>query len=303
MSQSPTAPYQRLLAAAAQARVPNDVRAALTKAPPDPSPGQLWRVRWERTVELVAVLAVDGTQVDAVPVSLETRFQDESTLLLPAEASALEQPMAVWLGLRTTLPWWVLDRLIARLPDLPALGTISWPERGRWGAPLPSAAAPGAEFRSILADTLHSLATARWAPDGAGTLASLFSQRKITPQFLADHLGAAPQRALALWRGQAPVTDEDAHRLAGPLGLPPDVIVAANPKLPLSLIHELSRPLRRWQIHKLALQEHSSEEPVRRSAAFATFALAARQDGGGQADWPARVDRYFQARLAEDKSR
>lgn len=303
MSQTPTTPYQRLQAAAAQARVPDAVRAALAAAPSDPRRGQLWRVMWERTVELVVILAVNDTQLDAAPVSLETHFGDESTLLLPAKASALEQPLAVWLGLRTTLPWWVLDRPLARLPDLPSPGAPGRSEGARWGAPLPSPAVPAAEFRSAMIDTFRGLAATRWAPQGAGTLAQLFANRKVTPKQLAERLDTAPQRALAIWRGQAAVTEEEASRLAGFLGSPPGDILAANPSLPALLVHELSRPLRRWQIRELALQERSDEERVRRSAAYDNFALAARQDGGGQPDWPARVDRYFQARLGEDKAR
>lgn len=292
--------YERLVAAAAGLKVPDAVREVATAPPRDPEPGQIWRAVWERTIQLVVITAVDDDTVHAIPVSLE-RYADTDTLLLPAGASTLEQPLALWWGLRLPLPWYVLDRQVSQLTvPLPASTGPALPHEvppgATWGSTAPRPAAAAAEYRGVLADSLAELSGAHWAPQGSGTLPELLQRRGITIKQLASHLHLQPPQALAVWRGQSPLTPEQAETLAAALGLGADEVLAANPALPALVIHELSRPSRRPQVRALATRTATSELDARRRAAFGIYALAARQEGS-TADWGARADRYFELHL------
>ncbi|WP_308368487.1 hypothetical protein [Streptomyces sp. ISL-36] len=249
----------------------------------------------------MAVTAVDATTVFALPVSLETRFHDSQTLLLPASASTLNQPLALWCGLASRLPWCVLDRQVSQLSvPLDAEGSPTpTATEYRYGSPIPSAAAQASEFRAVLADTMDVLTLAHWAPQGSGDLAVLLKQRGLGPAGLIQHLGIEPPRALALLRARTPLTPREASLLAPVLGLPLDDVLAANPPLPDDLVHELSRPARRGQIRRLAQLTNTTEDDARQQALFATLALAARQERPAEADWPARVDRFFDVHLSQ----
>ncbi|MBT2441052.1 hypothetical protein J7E93_13225 [Streptomyces sp. ISL-36] len=301
MSQPSSSAYERLRAATARLAVPEVVRATTAAPPGDPCPGQIWRAVWDDVVEIVAVTAVDATTVFALPVSLETRFHDSQTLLLPASASTLNQPLALWCGLASRLPWCVLDRQVSQLSvPLDAEGSPTpTATEYRYGSPIPSAAAQASEFRAVLADTMDVLTLAHWAPQGSGDLAVLLKQRGLGPAGLIQHLGIEPPRALALLRARTPLTPREASLLAPVLGLPLDDVLAANPPLPDDLVHELSRPARRGQIRRLAQLTNTTEDDARQQALFATLALAARQERPAEADWPARVDRFFDVHLSQ----
>lgn len=302
MSQAPRSAYERLRAAAAQVSVPEAVRAAAAAAPDDPRPGQIWRAVWDDTVEIVAVTAVDNTTVHALPVSLETRFHDADTVLLPAEASTLEQPLALWRGLANKLSWCVLDRQVSQLliplhtDGIPASSVTEY----RYGSPISSPATRAAGFRAALTDTMDLLSAAGWAPPGNGDLAAMLKKQGLRPAELIKQLGVQPPRALALLRGQTSLTHDEADLLAPILGATADQVLAANPPPPERLVHELSRPARRDQIRRLARHVGTTEHDARQQALFATLALAARQERPAEVDWPARVDRFFDIRLAEE---
>lgn len=301
MSQPSSSAYERLRAATAQLAVPEKVRATAAAAPGDPCPGQIWRAVWDDVVEIVAVTAVDGTAVRALPVSLETRFHDSQTLLLPAAASTLDQPLALWCGLASRLPWCVLDRQVSQLSvPLDAKGSPApTATEYRYGSPIPSSGAQASEFRAVLADTMDLLTSVQWAPQGSGDLAVVLKQRGLGPADLIQHLAIEPSRALAVLRALTPLTPHEADLLAPVLGLPVGDVLAANPPLPDRLVHELSRPARRVQIRRLARLTGTAEDDARQQALFATLALAARQERPAEADWPARVDRFFDVHLGQ----
>ncbi|MEV7481993.1 hypothetical protein [Streptomyces halstedii] len=292
--------YERLMAAAAGLKVPHAVRKVATAPPQDPEPSQIWRAVWEDTVQLQVITAVKDGTVQAVPVSFE-RYADTDTLLLPAGASTLEQPLALWWGLQLPLPWYVLDRQISQLTaPLPASTGPTRPREvppgATWGSTAPHPTAAAAEYRGVLADGLAELSGAQWVPQGSGALPELLQRRGITIKQLASQLDLQPPHALAVWRGQAPLAPEQAENLAAALGLAADEVLAANPVLPAPVIHELGRPSRRPQVRALATRTATSEPAARRRAAFGIYALAARQEGT-TTDWSARADRYFELHL------
>lgn len=303
MNAAQSSAYERLLAAAAGLKVPDAVREVATAPPRDPEPGQIWRAVWEHTIQLLVITTVDDDTVHAIPVSFE-RYADAHTLLLPAEASTLEQPLALWYGLKQPLPWCVLDRQVSQLtmplpaslhPDLPHTAPLG----ARWGSSAPSPAAADAEYRGALADTLARLSAARWVPEGSGALRELLQQRGVTAQQLGSQLQLPPAQALPVWRGQYPLTADQADKLAVLLGLRADEVLAANPALPPALVHELNRPLRRKQVRTLAARHLESEHQARLRAAYGIFTLAARPDSRTNTDWTARTDRYFELRLGQ----
>ncbi|MGW6261532.1 helix-turn-helix domain-containing protein [Streptomyces sp. NPDC055085] len=299
MNPAKSSAYARLVAAAAGLKVPDAVREVANASPQDPEPTQIWRAVWEETTQLLLITTVSDDLVQAVPISLE-RYADTDTLRLPASASTLELPLALWWGLQLHLPWHVLDRQVSQLTvPLPASNGLSGPQQvptdAVWGSAVPPHGA-AAEYRGVLADSFARLSRAQWAPHGAGDLPDLLQQRGITIKQLASHLNLQPPQALALRRGQAPLTFEQAGELAPVLGLSVEQILAANPTPPRDVIHELSRPSRRPQLRAFAARTNTSESDARRQAAFGIYALAARQEGS-TTDWGARADRYFELHL------
>lgn len=272
--------YQRLVAAAAGLKVPDTVREVATAPLRDPEPGQIWRAVWEQTIQLLVITTVDDGTVHAIPASLE-RHADAHTLLLPAEASTLEQPLALWWGLKQPLPWYVLDRQVSQLTvPLPAFLYLDLahdtPPGARWGSTAPSPAAVAAEYRGVLADNLARLSAARWVPEGSGALPQLLQQRGVTPpQQLGSQLQLPPAQALPLWRGHHPLTAAQAEKLAVLLGLGAQEVLAANPAPPPAVVHELNRPMRRQHLRALAARHLENEQQARLRAAYGILTLAA----------------------------
>ncbi|WP_439813266.1 hypothetical protein [Streptomyces sp. P9-2] len=297
-----TTAYQRLVAAAAGLKVPDAVRQVATAPPQDPQPGQIWRAVWEDTIQLLLITAAgDDDTLRAVPASFE-RYADPDTLLLPAPATTLEQPLAMWWGLEATLPWCVLDRqvseLTSRAPALAARTLAAAVPGTQWGSGT-ALSAPTIEYRAVLADQLAFLASAQWAPQGSGGLNQLFRDHGITAPQLGAELKLPPPQALAVWRGQLALTADQAATLADRLEQPASQLLAANPALPPAVVHELNRPLRREQVKALAAQHDETERDARLRAAYGIYTLAARDEGRTQPNWTARTNRYFELRLGE----
>lgn len=302
MSSVHTTAYQRLVAAAAGLKVPDAVRQVATAPPQDPQPGQIWRAVWEDTIQLLLITAAgDDDTLRAVPASFE-RYADTDTLLLPAQATTLEQPLALWWGLEATLPWYVLDRQVSELTSRPPALTSRMLAAAVPGTQWGSGTAPSAptiEYRGVLADQLALLASAQWAPQGLGGLNQLFRDHGITAPQLATELKLPPPQALAVWRGQLALTADQAATLADRLDQSASQLLAANPALPPAIVHELNRPLRRKQVKALAAQHDETERDGRLRAAYGIYTLAARDDDRTRPNWMARTDRYFELRLGE----
>ncbi|MFF1509556.1 hypothetical protein [Streptomyces sp. NPDC058326] len=300
MSSVHTTAYQRLLAAAASLKVPDAVHRVATAAPQDPRPGQIWRAMWEDTIQLLLITtAGDDDTARVVPASFE-RYADADTLLLPAQATTLEQPLALWWGLETTVPWCVLDRQVSELtsrPDnLTSRALADTVTGAQWGSRTVLSSAAD-EYRAVLTGHFEVLGSAWWAPQGSGGLSELLGEHGITVKQLAAELKLPPPLALDVWRGQQPLTAEQAATLAALLGQPAARFLDANPALPPAVVHELNRPLRRSQVKKLSAQYDETEHAARLRAAYGVYTLAARDDNRTQPNWTARTDRYFELLL------
>jgi hypothetical protein len=293
-------PQARLLRALAGAGAPEAFRIAFTSPPPDPAPGQLWRARRGDTTVLILLVGIDASTAHVVPVTLDPDYSDPDAVVLPASASPLASALTVWLRLARELSVRVLDRYVG---DLSLPGAAADPgaaviAAGTPGRQLFSAADPVVEYRARVVDEAAELA-ATPTLIGSGELAAILKTSDVAVADLVELLGVPLPRVLALRRGKAPLTFEQAQTLAPVLGLDADDLLAANPSPPSPLLARLARPQRRAQVVQLAATRDIAEDTAYETAAFAVFALAARTEGdtGGDAEWDARLDRYFESVL------
>jgi hypothetical protein len=292
--------YQRLVAAAKMATVPEAVRSA-TDAPvtADPAGGDIWRASWGDVVKLLLVLDYHEGGVRVAPVALDVEDVDRESLIVDARCSALSVPLAIWLGLARELPERVLERKIVHVAfDVRAPRwerNLVAENRARWGRTVTSVLDRAAEERAVLEDSLETFQHARWISPSSGGLGTMIKESSVLPRDLPALLGCNQARALAVIRGQQAVTPDEAERLAPALRVEAAQILAANPMPPEALIASLDRPRWRAQVQRLAQHSGVPEVSAWRTAAFGAWSLAARQTGGADQGpaWEERLSRYF----------
>lgn len=292
---------ERLRAAAAASVIPEPVQRAHSSVDTVPSPGQLWRVRWEDTVELVIVLEVTDTTVSAAPVTEDVDYADDESVVLPAAACPLEVDMAVWLGLACDLPTRVLDLTFGAASqtwcDVALGGHSTTVERG---AELILDTDLRHQYRAQLKDNLVELADAQWVPEGAGGLDLILTTNALGPRELMAILEVEVPAALLLVRGEMPVTAEQAEVLARHVRLRAADVLAANPAPPEPVCVLVDLPRHRRQIDRLAAQRGTTDVEAHRAAAYGSWAMAARQTGvANESVWEQRLQQYFTVALHE----
>ncbi|HEV2345818.1 MAG TPA: hypothetical protein VGS97_17090 [Actinocrinis sp.] len=299
--------YQRLVAAAKAATVPEAVRAAMdAPVTADPVVGEIWRASWGDVVKLLLVLGYRQGSARVAPVVLDVVDADQDSLIVDARCSELSVPLAIWVALACELSERVLERKIAhvtfnvREPDwerhLVAVNCA------RWGRTVTSVLDRAAEQRAALEDALETFHHARWISPSSGGLGKMIRESAVSLGDLVALLGCDRARALAIIRGQQAVTAKEADRLAPALGVGAARILEANPMPPEALVASLDRPRWRAQVRRLAQQSGASEASAWSTAAFGTWSLAARQTGGtdeGPA-WEERLNRFFAMSLGAD---
>jgi hypothetical protein len=292
VTEAENTPAARLRTALTAAVLPPTVRRAWTGRPPTPAPGQIWRARWGTTTQLLLILDAPSRSVRAVPVTLELEAADDSAALLGPDSSELGGPLVVWLGDATSLPLRVLDRYLGSvtigLPELTAAG------RGR---PVLTAADERAVQRARLQDTLDAFVAARWAPEGTGGLKELLGASDV--RGIAQALQVPDRTVIALRRGKAALTPDQAERLAPVVHLPVEALLAANPPLPEELVADLDHPAYRAKVVALAERRGIDETQAWLTAGFAVAAVAHRRTEGQAPGWTERLDRYFAVVLDE----
>jgi len=285
----------------AASAIPKAALLAHSSADTVPSPGQLWRVRWEDTVELVMVLAATDTTVSVAPVTEDVDYADDDSVVLPAAACPLEVDMAAWLGLARELPNRVLDRTFGAASQ--AWCDVALGGRGttaEHGDELVLDLDLRHQYRAQLKDNLARLAEARWVPGGAGGLDTILSSNALGPRELVTILQVEVSAAVSLVRGQMPVTAEQAALLADHVRLPAEDILAANPAPPGPVCVLVDLPRHRPQIDRLAAQRGTTDIEAHRAAAYGSWAMAARQTGVvDDSVWERRLQQYFTVALHE----
>jgi hypothetical protein len=282
---------ERLRRASAAAALPS---AVATGQVPEPAAEQLWRARWERLATLLVILRTTDEAVEVAPAAPDVNYADDQALVIPANNVPVRRDLVVWLGLARPVPVRVLDTCFGSL-------TGDWRALAVRGIRIASAADPRAEYRAHLADTLGQLAeTSAWVTVGAGTLANDLRRAGVTPTDLVTRLSVTPQAALAVLRGNAPVTAAQAAELAALLDRSAVDVLAANPAPDRGVVMAIDRPRFKRRVLHLAAQQRTSEREARLTAAYGA-AFAARQNQLSAAvDWAERLDRYFAAVLHDE---
>jgi hypothetical protein len=282
--------HARLRAALAAATLPSSVRLAWSGHLPEPAVGQMWRARWGSVTQVLLVMDASARSVRAAPVTFDLDMADDSAVILPAEASDLTLQLVVWTNDAMSLSLRVLDRFLGSLADDPR-EVLNAP-RGR---PVLTVADERAVSRARMQDALDVFLSARWAPEGVGTLNEVLG--KIDRKRLGDVLAVPDRVVIALLRGRNGVTPEQAERLAPVLKETPENLLAANPPLPEDLVADLDRPVYRAKVNALAHRRGVDEIAAWLTVGYSVAGVAHRQTEGDAPSWREQLDRYFQAVL------
>ncbi|WP_162319849.1 hypothetical protein [Nesterenkonia haasae] len=286
----------RLEDAAASVAIPEDLHAAWTGVAPELSVGQVWRARWHDRVQLVVILSTDQ-RTTVLPLSFDLDYADTNSASIAAEAGPFGLPTLAWRTLKRGVPNAVLDRFAGWLEsEVTAALLAAEPGQGGDDRATPH---PVRVYQALIEDTMDELSAVRWHGDGSGELSTMLQNSDLRIQDVADTLGTTPQKALAIWRGQIPLTNEEARKLAPGLGEPVETILAANPTPPSKLIDCLENPRRHHQVLAYAAQRGGDVATAYRDLSHQTWALAARQTGQKATNWDRRLDTLFAAVLDE----
>lgn len=292
MSEANRNPGGRLRAALTTSALPPSVRRAWTEPPPALVPGQIWRARWGTVTQLLLILDTPSRSVRAAPVTLDVDAADDSSAVLLPTSSQLSVPLVLWLADAASLPLRVLDRFLGSLTvGLHELSVATC------GHPVLTPIDERSVHRAKLQDALDVFAAARWAPEGSGDLKTLLGP--ADSKTLARLLGVPDRTVIALRRGKAALTLEQAERLAPLVHQTVDTLLKANPPLPEDLVADLDTPAYRAKVVTLARRRGIDETRAWLTAGFAVAAVAHRQTEGDAPSWAERLDRYFALVLEE----
>lgn len=295
MTRDAAHPRSRLEIAASSVAVPTDVHAAWTGIAPELAAGQIWRARWNDQIQLVVIRIVEQRPT-AMPLSFDRDYTDSTITRIAAAANPFKVPVIAWPEFAQALPIVVFDRFAGLLDPEATASLVTEPARSGEGRLVPH---PVRVYRALLEDAMEELSAARWYESGSGDLSAILQRANLKVQDVAAVLGATPQRALGVWRGQLALSGEEVKKVAPLLGESTEALLAANPAPPADLIACLEQPVRHRQILAYAAR-HSVEVPTAyRDLAYQTWALAARQTGQKETNWNLRLDTLFAAVLNE----
>ncbi|MFD3890534.1 hypothetical protein [Streptomyces microflavus] len=302
---------QRFLDLARQTRGPHALsEAGLRERFGDPAqaeitPGQVWRARWDEVRVLVLILDVDAREVNAVPVTIDPPGEDEASVVVDGSCTAFGVEATVWAGLVSCVPMRVLERVvdawdedIVRCATVRAQGRPAPAATGvREGRLIRSALEPDAEARASLAGDLEYLRHAPGLPvqdigRPSGNLASLLGDR-LDLKALCSALEMPQPEVMKLLRGKVPLPADRIDAIASATGLSVEQIARTVRPLPADLVHAIEHPRWRSVWVRRARRLEVSEAQARLSGSYGAFALAARQTGGGAADWDARLRQFL----------
>ena len=264
--------------------------------------GVLWRASWAEQTALVLVVTAEQAHALVAPVTVEPTGEDEDSLVLQAERTALRQPATVWAALARRIPLHVLDRPIddlgediANWCEAPSNTTPAGTRRGR---PLASPFELDTDVRALADDDLAALADAAWATEPTPSAAAPARGPRLnrsTLTRLQQRLGLPLPDVLALVDGKRPATPQEAAAIEEVTGITPP----PAPALPQGLIVELSHP--RWRPAARAYAHHHirPEPQARLMMAYEINAMAARQTGDAEPAWRDRVARWAAAQGLE----
>ncbi|WP_413757928.1 hypothetical protein [Streptomyces sp. MMBL 11-3] len=301
---------QRFLDLAAAVRAPKELSAeGLWARFGDPAEvrlaiGQVWRARWEKISLLVLVLAIADREVNAVPVTIDPPGEDAASLVVDGDRTAFGVESTVWAGLAGPVPLRVLDRVVDLWePDLVAWaaemangGTPSVPAGARQGTVPASVFDPSEEVRAELEDDLDALREAPGLPEaGTEKVVSLGALLNGLPDLpvLGAALGVPQPEVMRILRGSVPLKPGQVEAVASATGLSVDAVAKTVRPLPAALVAAAEHPRWRETWIRRAKRLGVSEGEARLSGGYGTLALAARETGGAEPDWEARLRQFL----------
>jgi hypothetical protein len=261
-----------------------------------PVQGDVWRLVWNDVNELGVVDRVDADRhrISVMPVLSDVDDADEWCGLTQLEALHDVIPVAVSVALEASIPWSVLDARVGHITSMPGLNLLRAAyKRGvdsaegelERGEPVFSSLDPRVELLDELNDAFHVLAEAWWGTEVEAAPAA------PAPELSIDTLlgaGLAPNRALALVRGDSTPSEDEAVLLGHFTGVSLNVQGRA---IPPGLRRELDEPRWRPRVRARMAQTHREETDERIAVAYeALQPLAARGTHGEQADWVAVLE-------------
>jgi len=302
---------QRFLDLAEQARAPRGLSDQALRdrfgvlADVEIQAGQVWQARWEDVSVLVLIVAVEGRDVLAAPVTIDPPADDAHSLVLEGPSTAFGIDTTVWAGLTGTVPIRVLERPV----DLCGDEVVQWtrsasegrsgdvPAGARRGHVISSELDPAALVRAELADDLEALRQAPGLPAAAPGeqsrgLASLLG-RELDLASLCSALHLAQPEVMKILRGKVPLTAGQIETIAQLTGLTAERVAASVRPLPLGLVVRMEHPRWRPTWQERARTYRVSEARARLAGSYGTYSLAARQTGGGEPDWDERLRQFL----------
>jgi hypothetical protein len=283
---------------------------ALGSDTPEPDAGQLWRLRWGDTTALAVLIKVGADDFTVAPASLDEWMADDYTVVVAPSWSPIGTGIAVWVGLESIVPPYVLDVCLGEVDVLDQIAAvrqayrkgISVEEVIVVGPPIIEVVDERREYRDGLALEFASLSEAEWldlpASPAQETLAaeSLVNLlRPVDPRGLAEALGLDAPSTFALLGGERLLAPEEASIIGRMVGIDPAVVLAATPPVPPGLLRELNHPDHRRAIEARAAQTGHTDSEERRLALRELLPVAARRAGDEAAplDWRRLVrDRF-----------
>ena len=268
--------------------------------------GQVWRARWTEVSVLVLVLAVEGRDVQAAPVTIDPPAEDDRSLVVDGSSTAFGVDATAWAGLVSAVPVRVLERLVDVWTEEQVRWVVSMargepqqaPLASRRGREIRSELDPVALFRAEIADDLELLRKAPALPvetPGAAprTLASLLGE-DIDLVVLGALLGLRQPEVMKLLRGKVAVSPKQMELIAKRTGLTVDSLAETVRPLPLGLAMAAEHPRWRPTWVQRSRDFRIGEYEARLSGSYGAFALAARETGRREPDWDQRLRQYLQ---------
>jgi len=280
--------------------------------------GQIWRATWDDVRLLVLVTDVEHAEIDAVPVTLDPGAEDAESVVLEPALTAFGVGVTLWVGLRTTLPFRVLDEIIDEIPDQIAgwvtaamsVSRLPTPEGVQVGRRRATLFDSSVTIRAEVEDGLEALRATPALPVGkrpeksTRTLASILG-RAVDLNVLVGALsrqGFSQSDVMSLLRGKRPLTPDMVDAVARVTGVEPTLIAEAVQPLPAEFVEEVDHP--RWRpLWRERVQDEGLDEATARlRVSYEMFALAARQTGSRTPDWSARLAQFRRSRNEPETS-
>lgn len=278
--------------------------------------GQIWRCAWQDVTMLVLITEVNDTEVTAVPATVEPAAEDDQCIVLATTETVLGVELTLWMDLRGSLPLRVIDEIVDELsPNLAdtLVASVSDPSRAlrtglRRGAATLTAFDHAATARAEIEDVLNQLQTSPALPveekgQRTRTLASILGTNTDLRSMVKalKPFGYSQPEVMQLLRGKRPVAPEIVEPIAEVTGIDTGAIASAVQPLPVGFVREVDHPRWRRTWRERAQREAIDEAAARMKVSYEMFARAARQTGGQEPDWTARLAQYRSSQGERDR--